>query len=166
MNLPLHAPHFDLYFTVLRTTLTGWIVSFFFILVAAKISASLQVLIQHFWKLLFKNYQQPGCVELFSVHYREYQKMSQICQILDKEGADIVLSIFAQGLCTGLHTDHCLSILRSYAHNDECIRLLLEQRILDVISLGLKAKANVPCLSLITDGMTTLMSYSMCKWNG
>ena len=91
--------------------------------------------------------------------------MSQICPILDREGASIVLCIFTQGMCTGLHPDQCLSILRSYAHSDECIRLLLERRILDVISLGLKAEANVTCLSLITDGMTILMKYSMSEWN-
>lgn len=91
--------------------------------------------------------------------------MPQISPILDKEGAVVVLSIFTQGLCTSLHTDQCLSILRLYAHNDECIRMLLERRILDVISFGLKAEANVTCLSLIADGMIILMNYSICRWS-
>ena len=129
-------------------------------LVTSKFSSSLQILAQHFWKLLFKNYEQPGCVELFSARYREFQNIPQILPILDREGADVVLSIFTKGLFSGQYTDHCSSILRLFAHTDECIRSLLERRIFDVILTRLKVEANVACMSLIADGMTILMGYS------
>lgn len=89
--------------------------------------------------------------------------MPQICPILDKSGAAVVLSIFTQGMFSGLHSDHCLSILRLYAHNDNCVQFLLERRLLDVISIVLKAEPNVTCMSLLTDGMIVLMNFSTIR---